>query len=86
MKMTMEVQCTPEEARAFLGLPDVSEANQAYVEAVTKAIKGETSMEQLQALAKQVAPVGQMGLKLFQRVLESGTAFGNLAKKDKPKD
>ncbi|WP_420846806.1 DUF6489 family protein [Microvirga tunisiensis] len=23
MKITMDVECTPEEARAFLGLPDV---------------------------------------------------------------
>jgi len=87
MKMTMEVDCTPEEARRFLGLPDVTDANQAYVDAVTKAIKGESSIEQLQAYAKQIAPVGQMGLKLFQQFVESGgAALASAAKKTKAKD
>lgn len=31
MKMTVEVDCTPEEARRFLGLPDVSAFNDALV-------------------------------------------------------
>ena len=31
MKVNVEVECTPEEARRFLGLPDVSKANEAYV-------------------------------------------------------
>ena len=87
MKMTVEVDCTPEEARRFLGLPDVTEANEAYVEAVTKAIKGESSVEQMQAYAKQIAPVGQMGLKLIQQFVESGgAALASAAKKGKAKE
>ena len=31
MKMTIEVDCTPEEARRFLGLPDVSALNDHLV-------------------------------------------------------
>jgi len=34
MKMTVEVDCTPEEARRFLGLPDVSALNEALVKEV----------------------------------------------------
>jgi hypothetical protein len=83
MKMTMEVECTPEEARRFLGLPDVTEANQAYVEAVTKAIKGEASLEQIQAYARQLAPVGQAGVKLFQQMMESGAGAAMNAFKKK---
>ena len=40
MKVTVEVDCTPEEARRFLGLPDVSKANDVYVESVAKAMQG----------------------------------------------
>lgn len=32
MKMTIDIDCTPEEARAFLGLPDLSPVHAAYVE------------------------------------------------------
>ena len=72
MKMNVEVECTPEEARRFLGLPDVTKANEAYVDAMTKAMQGVGSFDQLQELAKQVAPMGQVGLKFFQQMMESG--------------
>jgi hypothetical protein len=38
MKMTIEVDCTPEEARRFLGLPDVSALNDHLVSELTKRI------------------------------------------------
>ncbi len=76
MKVNLEVDCTPHEAREFLGLPDVSKANEAYVDAMSKAMQGVGSIEQLQDYAKTLAPMGQMGLKLFQQFIESGAAFG----------
>lgn len=36
MKVSLDIDCTPEEARRFLGLPDVTEANEALVAEVTK--------------------------------------------------
>lgn len=72
MKVTVEADCTPEEARRFLGLPDVSQANEAYVEAMTKAMKGVGSIEQLQEMAKQIAPMGEMGMKFFQQFIQGG--------------
>ena len=60
MKVNLEVDCTPEEARTFLGLPDVGKANEVYVDAVAKAMKGVGNIEQLQAMAKQVAPMGEI--------------------------
>lgn len=74
MKVNVEVDCSPEEARRFLGLPDVTRANDVYVDALTKAMQG-GNFEQLQDVAKQVAPMGQMGLKLFQQLMESGAAM-----------
>ena len=76
MKVSMEVDCTPEEARRFLGLPDVTKANEAYIEGLTKAMQGAGGTEQLQEYARQLAPMGQMGLKLFQQFMESGAGFG----------
>ena len=73
MKVTVDIDCSPEEARRFLGLPDLSKANDAYVESVTNAMKGVGSVDQLQELATQIAPMGQMGLKLFQQMMEAAT-------------
>ena len=75
MKVNVEVECTPEEARRFLGLPDVTKANEAYMDGVLKAMQG-GGVEQLQEYAKQLAPMGQMGMKLFQQFMESGANFG----------
>lgn len=88
MKVTVEVDCTPEEARRFLGLPDVSKANDVYVDNIAKAMQGVTSIEQLQGYVKQVAPMGEMGLKLFQQFMEQGGlgAMGGAFSGKKAKD
>ena len=83
MKVTMEVDCTPEEARRFLGLPDVSKANDVYVDNIAKAMQGVTSLDQLQGFAKQIAPMGEIGLKMFQNFMEQGAMAGMVGKKPK---
>jgi len=79
MKVNVELDCTPEEARRFLGLPDVTKANEIYVDALADAMKGVGSFEQLQKLASQIAPMGQMGLNMFRQFLEAG--MGGTTKK-----
>ena len=91
MKVHVEIDCTPEEARRFMGLPDVEKANEIYVDAISNAMKGASNVDQLQEFAKQIAPMGQLGLKLFQDFLQqSGGAFAEGAKrperKPEPKD
>jgi hypothetical protein len=76
MKVNVEVDCTPEEARRFLGLPDVTKANEAYVDAVTKAMSGMGSIDQLQDFMKQVSPMGELGMKMFQQFMEGGLGGG----------
>lgn len=80
MKVNVEVDCTPEEARRFLGLPDVSKANDVYVDSVAKAMQGVGNLDQLQAMAKQIAPMGEIGLNLFKQFMEAGAASGGKKK------
>lgn len=75
MKVNVELDCTPEEARQLLGLPDVSKVNEVYIDALANAMKGVGSIDQLQKMAKQIAPMGQMGMKFFQSLMESGAAM-----------
>jgi hypothetical protein len=81
MKMNFEVECTPEEARRFLGLPDVTRANEAYVDAVMKAMQGAGSLDQIQEFTKQFAPMGQLGMKMFQNIMEAGASMATGGKK-----
>lgn len=88
MKVNIEIDCTPIEARQFMGLPDVDKANAVYVEQFTNAMKGVSNLDQLQDYAKQMAPMGQMGLKLFQDFVAAGTrsAGTTAGKTDDSKD
>lgn len=84
MKVNIEIDCTPEEARSFMGLPDVSEANSVYVDNITKAMKGVSNPAQMQEFAQALAPMGQVGLKMFQNFVEGGMRGGMMkpSKKD----
>ena len=91
MKMNIEIECSPEEARRFMGLPDVEKANAAYVEAIANAMRGVSSGDQLEKYAQQLAPMGQFGLRLFQDFMEGASQQGKFgasppSKADKPKE
>ena len=45
MKVNIDIECSPEEARAFLGLPDVSVLNERLVEEMVRRM--ETNMDSL---------------------------------------
>jgi hypothetical protein len=70
MKVHIEIECSPEEARQFMGLPDVDKANKVYVDTIANAMKGVSNVDQLQDYAKQLAPMGQLGLKVFQSFMD----------------
>jgi len=80
MKIHVEIDCSPEEARRFMGLPDVEKANEVYVDTISKAMKGVSNVDQLQDFAKQLAPMGQMGLKMFQSFVENSGGFSDSTK------
>lgn len=73
MKVNIEIDCSPIEARQLMGLPDVDKANAVYVEQFTNAMKGVSNLDQLQDYARQMAPMGQMGLKLFQDFMSANS-------------
>ena len=85
MKVNIEIDCTPDEARRFMGLPDVEKANAVYVDMVAKAMKGVSSTDQLEQYAKQLAPMGQMGLKVFQTFMEGANKASTSRSGEAPK-
>ena len=52
MKFTVDVDCTPEEARRFLGLPDLSPVHEAYVE---KIVSEPRQLEHADRFTRQTA-------------------------------
>ncbi len=74
MKITVNVECSPEEARKFMGLPDVTDVNKAFIDAVTQAMQG-GGFEQMSDIVRRVTPMGEFGLKMFRQLMESGTSM-----------
>jgi hypothetical protein len=65
-----------------MGLPDVEKANAVYVDTIAKAMKGLSNVEQLDQYAKQLAPMGQLGLKMFQTFMESAAKANTAPRED----
>ena len=77
MKVTVELDCTPEEARKMMGLPDVNKLNEAYVKELSKFLQGANSIEQLQNFTKMVTPMGEAGIKMFSSFLTGAMGGGS---------
>ena len=57
MKVTVEVDCTPEEARRFLGLPDVVPIQQAIMEKLEQRMQSAIDATTPEALLKTWMPM-----------------------------
>jgi hypothetical protein len=86
MKVNIEIDCSPEEARQFMGLPDVDKANAVYVDTIARAMKGVSNVGELDQYAKQLAPMGQFGLKVFQSFMEGAAKSGSGTVRDDDDD
>ena len=72
MKVTVDVDCSPAEARAFLGLPDVTPIHDNYIRTVLDSFEGVGNVEQMETLFKIFSPMGDAGVRLFQQMMNIG--------------
>jgi hypothetical protein len=72
MKMTIEVDCSPEEARRFLGLPDVTPLNEHLVEEVKKRIDANMAMLSPEEMMKNWTSFGMGAQDQFRQLVEAG--------------
>ena len=70
MKISIDLDCTPEEARRFLGLPDLTPVHQVYVERMTKAVSDGVSAESMAELMKSWGPMTDAGLQIWRSMFE----------------
>ncbi len=71
MKITINVDCSPEEARAFLGLPDVTPLNDAFVEELQKRMKNGFSAEELDTMMQAWTKNAAAGMGDLQKGFRS---------------
>ena len=69
MKIKIEVDCTPDEARMFLGLPDVQALQASVMAEVEKKMLGSMALMEPEAMLKTWLPMGVQGIEAFQKMV-----------------
>lgn len=72
MKLNITVDCTPEEARAFLGLPDVTPINDTLVNAVKQRIEQNVELVSPEFYLKQWYSMGGQASESFMQMMTAG--------------
>lgn len=93
MKINIEVDCTPEEARKLFGLPDLEPVHDIYLSRVKELMAKGITPDLVEGMVKSWAPMGEAGLGLVQNlmgqfggaILGGGKKGADGAKSDTPK-
>jgi hypothetical protein len=72
MKLNISVDCTPEEARAFLGLPNIDPINEMMVEAVKQRLEQNMEMISPEFYLKQWTSMGGQASDQFMQMMTAG--------------
>ena len=73
MKVTINIDCTPLEARQAMGLPDVEPMQKAVLADIEKRMLAEIERYSPESLFKAWLPIAGMNAEWFQNLLRSAT-------------
>ncbi len=71
MKFNLEIDCTPDEARQFFGLPEVKPLQEALLKEVRERISANVKAMDPEALLKTWLPATLKGFEQLQEMLLS---------------
>jgi hypothetical protein len=80
MKFKVDIDCTPDEARAFLGLPDVKPLQEALLPEVEERLRATLKAMDPEAMLKNWLPATLKGFEQLQQIL-----FANIPGPDSKK-
>ena len=79
MKFTVNVECSPEEARRFMGLPDVTPINEALVQEMTTRMQKNLSLMSGESMMSSWMSVGTQAQDAFVKLMTSGVSAATAA-------
>jgi Family of unknown function (DUF6489) len=71
MKFTVDVDCTPEEARTFMGLPDVKPMQDAMMQQVQDRMTSALSAMDPESIVRTWLPAGVQSMDQIQKMFWS---------------
>lgn len=83
MKIKVDIDCTPQEARTFLGLPDVKPMQDALMLQIQEQMSANLSAMEPEAMVRTWLPAGIQGMEQIQKFFWSqmAAALGQDGKK-----
>lgn len=72
MKISVEIDCSPEEARRFMGLPDVSALNEHMMSEMQKRLDSNMALLSPDELVKSWLTFGAGAQEQFRKLMEAG--------------
>jgi hypothetical protein len=70
MKINVDIDCTPEEARSFLGLPDLSPIHELFVEQMKRTISQGVTPDMVEAMFRNWSPIGDAGMAVWKQMID----------------
>lgn len=74
MKVNLEVDLTPVEARTLMGLPDLTPLHDQYLGMLQDTMKNGISPDLAEGVIRSWSSTGEAGLQFWRKLLESGKA------------
>jgi hypothetical protein len=84
MKITIDIECSPEEARQFFGFPEVQKLQQAAMAAVQERMTEQVKSMDPEALMKAWLPTGIQGWEDVRKAFMQGFTSGAGKAPDQP--
>lgn len=84
MKFTVNVECSPEEARRFMGLPDVTPINEALVSEMGKRMEKNLALMSPDTMVSSWMSVGTQAQDAFLKLMTTGAASAMRGTTEKP--
>lgn len=70
MKFNIEVDCTPEEVRRLIGLPDLTEVHNAYLDQMKDMMTKGMTPDMMDAMVRNWVPGGAAGMDMFRDLVK----------------
>lgn len=77
MKINVEVDCTPEEMRRAMGLPDLTPVHDRYVAILVEAIEKQGTPEGFAEMLRGWGSMGDAGMTFWRGMLDAGNRPGS---------
>ena len=70
MNISMNVECSPEEARRFMGLPDLQPIHELYLDKLRTTMSEGVTPEMMERMVRAWGPIGDAGMTAWRQMMD----------------